>query len=106
MLAVAGGLWHLPIDLYAGFGVTGPGAILVRILFLVPVSILFTWFYLRSKGSVLIAILLHTSVNVMSDLGLASYETAAIVFGLVTGVAAVILSVVSPLLRGATAGHA
>ena len=105
ILAVVGGLWHLPIDLYAGFGVTGPGAILVRILFLVPVSILFTWFYLRSKGSVLIAILLHTSVNVMSDLGLASYETAAIVFGLLTGVAAVILSVFSPVLRGATAGR-
>jgi len=104
ILAVVGGLWHLPIDLYAGFGVTGPGAILVRILFLVPVSIIFTWFYLRSKGSVLIAILLHTSVNVMSDLGLASYETAAIVFGLLTGVAAVILSVLSPAFRGATGG--
>jgi membrane protease YdiL (CAAX protease family) len=103
MLAVVGGLWHLPIDLYAGFGVTGPGAILVRILFLVPVSILFTWFYLRSKGSVLIAILLHTSVNVMSDLGLSSYERSAIVFGFLTGVAAVVLSVFSPVLRRATA---
>ncbi len=104
MLAVVGGLWHLPIDLSAGFGVSGPGAILVRILFLVPVSIFFTWFYLRSKGSVLIAILLHTSINVMGDLGLANYETAAIVFGLVTGVAAVIFSVFNPVLRRATAG--
>lgn len=104
MLAVVGGLWHLPIDLYAGFGVSGPGAILVRILFLVPVSIFFTWFYVRSKGSVLIAILLHTSINVMSDLGLARYETVAIVFGLLTGVAAVIISSFSPVFRGATAG--
>lgn len=104
VLAVVGGVWHLPIDLYAGFGITGPGAILVRILFLVPVSILFTWFYLRSKGSLLIAILLHTSVNVVSDLGLSSYENAAIVFGLLTGVAALVLSVFSAVLRRAVAG--
>ena len=103
VLAVAGGLWHLPIDLYAGFGVAGPGAILIRILFLVPVSILFTWFYLRSRGSLLVVILLHTSVNVMSDLGLSSYENAAIVFGLLTGVAALVLSVFSPWLRRAAA---
>ncbi len=105
VLAVVGGLWHVPIDLYAGFGITGAGAILVRILFLVPVSIIFTWFYLRSKGSLLIAILLHTSVNVMSDLGLSSYENAAIVFGLLAGVAALILSVVSPVLRGTAAAR-
>lgn len=101
VLAVVGGLWHLPIDLYAGFGIAGPGAVLVRIIFLVPVSIVFTWFYLRSKGSLLVAILLHTSVNVMSDLGLSSYQTAAIVFGLLTGVAAVVLSSLSPALRNA-----
>jgi len=99
VLAVVGGLWHLPIDLYAGFGIAGPGAILVRIVFLVPVSILFTWFYLRSKGSLLVAILLHTSVNVMSDLGLSSYETAAIMFGLLTGVAAAVLSGLSSVFR-------
>ncbi|HEY0789382.1 MAG TPA: CPBP family intramembrane glutamic endopeptidase, partial [Thermoanaerobaculia bacterium] len=104
MLAVVGGLWHLPIDLYAGFGVMGPGAILVRILFLVPLSILFTWFYLRSNGNVLIAILLHTSLNVMGDLGLSRYETTAIVFGLLTGVVAVVLSAFSPGLRRASDG--
>ena len=100
VLAVVGGMWHIPIDLSAGFGIAGPGAILVRIVFLIPVSILFTWFYLHSKGSVLIAILLHTSVNVMSDLGLSSYDGAAIVFGLLTGVAAWILWAFSPVLRG------
>jgi len=104
VLAIVGGLWHLPIDLYAGFGVTGLGAILVRIVFLVPVSILFTWFYLRSNGSLLIAILLHTSVNVMSDLGLSSYSAAAIVFGFAAGVASVVLSAFSPVFRRATAG--
>ena len=103
VLAIVGGLWHIPIDLAAGFGIAGPGAVLVRIIFLIPVSILFTWFYLRSKGSVLIAILLHTSINVMSDLGLSSYDAAAIVFGLLAGVAAWIVSAFSPVMRGGTA---
>lgn len=103
VLAVVGGLWHMPVDLAAGFGIAGPGAVLVRIVFLIPVSILFTWFYLRSKGSVLIAILLHTSINVMGDLGLSSYDAAAIIFGLLTGVAAWIVSALSPVMRGGTA---
>lgn len=95
VLGVAWGLWHLPIDLYAGFGVTGLGAILVRTAFAIAMSILFTWFYLRSNGSLLIAMLLHTSVNVMSDLGLSNYGTAAIVFGLLTGLVSMIFPVFS-----------
>jgi membrane protease YdiL (CAAX protease family) len=99
VLGVVWGLWHLPIDLYAGFGVTGPGAILARIVFVLPLAVLFTWFYLRSKGSLLVAILLHTSINVMSDLGLSGYEAAAMVFSLLTGAAALVLSAFSPVLR-------
>ena len=104
VLAVVWGLWHLPVDLSAGFGVTGVGAVLARVIFTVPLSILFTWFYLRSKGSLLIAMLLHTSINVMSDLGLSSFEATAMVFGLLAGVAALVLSVSSPVLRRAAAG--
>jgi len=99
VLGFVWGLWHLPIDLYSGFGVTGFGAIFIRILFAIALAIIFTWFYLCSKGSLLIAILLHTSGNVMSDLGLSSYGTAAIVFGLLTGVASVFLSIFSPVFR-------
>ena len=99
VLAVVSGLWHLPVDLYAGFGVTGVGAILARIIFLVPISMLFTWFYLHSKGSLLVAVLLHTSINVMSDLGLSSFEATTIVFGLLAAVATLILWVSSALLR-------
>ena len=105
VLAVVGGLWHLPIDLYTGFGIAGPGAILVRIVFLIPVSLLFTWFYLRSKGSLLVALLLHTSVNVMGDLGLSSYAAAAIVFGLLTCAAALVLAAFSPVFRARAAGR-
>jgi len=104
VLALVGGLWHIPIDLYAGFGIMGVGAALARVIFLVPLSILFTWFYLRSQGSLLIAILLHTSLNVMSDLGLSSYEGTAMVFGLLAGVGALVLSVSSPVLRRTVTG--
>jgi membrane protease YdiL (CAAX protease family) len=51
VLGVVWGLWHLPIDLYAGFAVKGPGAILTRIIYSIPLAVLFTWFYLHSKGS-------------------------------------------------------
>ena len=103
VLALVSGLWHLPVDLYAGFGVTGVGAVLTRVIFLVPVSILFTWFYLRSRGTLLIAILLHTSINVMSDLGLSGYQATVVVFGLLAGAAALALWAFSPVLRRSAA---
>lgn len=104
VVAVVTGVWHLPIDLYAGFGVTGVAAVLARIIFLVPLSILFTWQYLRSKGSLLIAVFFHPSVNVMGDLGLSGYEGTAVVFGVVAGVVALGLGAANPALRGDESG--
>jgi membrane protease YdiL (CAAX protease family) len=98
-LGVVWGLWHLPVDLYAGFVAAGPMAVLVRIIYTLPLTILFTWFYLRAKGSLLVAILLHTSLNVIGDLGLSRFENAAIVFFVFVVVAALIVSVSSPAFR-------
>jgi membrane protease YdiL (CAAX protease family) len=98
-LGVVWGLWHLPIDLYAGFGAEGLGAILMRIIYVLPLSVLFTWFYLGSKGSLLIALLLHTSLNVMGDLGLSRFDSSAMVFFVFMAGAAVIVSVASPAFR-------
>jgi len=99
-LGVVWGLWHLPIDLYAGFLVKGPGAVVVRIIWTLPVAILFTWFYLRSKGSLLVALLLHASINVPSDFGFSKYESSLIVFFILMTIAALIVSVSSPAFRG------
>ena len=99
VLGVVWGLWHLPIDLYAGFGITGLGAILARIVFAVPVAVLFTWCYLRANGSLLVAILLHTSINVMGDLAFSGYEATAMMFGLLIGASALVLATRSRLLR-------
>jgi membrane protease YdiL (CAAX protease family) len=99
VLGVVWGVWHLPIDLYAGFAVNGLGAVLVRIIYAIPLSILFTWFYLRSRGSLLVALLLHTSLNVMGDLGLSRFESTGMVFFVLMAMTAVIVSVVSPVFR-------
>jgi membrane protease YdiL (CAAX protease family) len=98
-LGVVWGLWHLPIDLYAGFVAEGPMAVMVRIIYVLPLTILFTWFYLRAKGSLLVAMLLHTSLNVMGDLGLSRFENSAIVFFVLMAAAALIVSVSSPVFR-------
>jgi membrane protease YdiL (CAAX protease family) len=99
LLGVVWGLWHLPIDLYAGFGAQGLGAVLMRIIYALPLSVLFTWFYLGSKGSLLIALLLHTSLNVMGDLGLSRFDSSAMVFFVLMAGAAVIVSVASPVFK-------
>ncbi len=98
-LGVVWGLWHLPIDLYAGFGAEGLMAVVVRIIYALPLTMLFTWFYLRTKGSLLVAMLLHTSLNVMGDLGLSRFETAAIVLFVLMAAAALIVSVSSRVFR-------
>lgn len=99
VLGVVWGLWHLPIDLAAGFALQGVGAVLARVVYAVPVSILFTWFFLRTRGSLLIVLLLHTSINLMGDLGLSSFEAASVVFFLLAAAAAVIVVISSPVFR-------
>lgn len=62
MLAPIWTLWHVPLWFLPGvphkywpFGLFA--------LLLLPVTFLFTWLHLRTRGSVLIAILLHTAFN-------------------------------------------
>jgi len=74
-------------------------AVMVRIIYVLPLTTLFTWFYLRAKGSLLVAMLLHTSLNVMGDLGLSRFENSAIVFFVLMAAAALIVSVSSPVFR-------
>lgn len=99
VVGVVWGLWHLPVDLTAGFGLQGIGAVVARVIFAVPLSILFTWFFLRSGGSMLVALLLHTSINVMGDVGLSRFEATSVVFFFMVVVAAVAMLVSSPVFR-------
>jgi membrane protease YdiL (CAAX protease family) len=99
ILGIIWGLWHLPIDIYAGYGLEGLAAIPVRVMTAIALSILFTWFYLQSKGSLLVAMLLHTAANFYPDLGFSGYDLSIAVLVLFIGIAALIVSVSSQVFR-------
>lgn len=102
ILGLGWALWHAPVDVYGGFVFEGPAAVLARVIWTLPVAILFTWFYLQSKGSLLVALLLHTSINVPADLGPSHYEAAMVLFSVFVAVAAVIVSASSQVFRSSS----
>jgi membrane protease YdiL (CAAX protease family) len=56
-------LWHAPLDLTGGAAHTLVGWLQIRVVFLIPMSILFTWIYNRSGGSLLCTGLFHSAMN-------------------------------------------
>ena len=60
-------LWHAPIDLTQGFGLSSVGGLIVRQLWTMPVAVLFTWVTLRTGGSLIPPLLLHTAINAIPD---------------------------------------
>jgi membrane protease YdiL (CAAX protease family) len=70
LLGVLWGLWHLPLFLFVpGYNGAGSGFLGILIPFAAFVlicsayAIVFTWVFNNTRGSVLLAILLHTSLN-------------------------------------------
>src|SRR5215216_6067084 len=69
LIGVIWGLWHLPL-LLAGLNYRGVSiflAIIVFTLVTVALSFTYTWFYVASSGSVLVAAVFHASTNQFSD---------------------------------------
>jgi len=69
LLGVIWGVWHLPL-LLAGLNYPGVNVWLAIIIFTfvtVALSFTYTWFYVASSGSVLIAAVFHASTNQFSD---------------------------------------
>jgi len=93
LLAVFWALWHLPIDVTYGFALPGVGAVVMRLVWTLPVTLVFTWFFLRSGSSLLAPLALHTSINVLPGLGFSQFRPAmAVLFlaALVAGFAAAV----------------
>ena len=66
ILSVIWGLWHVPLHLqgvYHGIFPDGLLGIGLRIVITIPTTILFTWFFNRTKGNLWLVVLLHTAVN-------------------------------------------
>jgi membrane protease YdiL (CAAX protease family) len=64
ILGTLWGLWHVPLHLMGVYYGGAWGAI-IRIQE-IPRTILFTWIYNRTKGSLLISLLFHTAINTTS----------------------------------------
>jgi CAAX protease family protein len=75
ILGVLWGLWHLPTFMVPGtpqYGLPLPAFVLLTIAY----SILMTWVYLHTKGSVLIATLFHGAINLSQGLFLGGIDGA------------------------------
>jgi membrane protease YdiL (CAAX protease family) len=106
VLAAMWGLWHVPILL---IGLNYPGQFVWAVLpvFVVSVALMsfpFTWLYVASGGSVLVAAVMHGALNALSDtftsaryipdgnplvVGVGGLVGAAVLFGIVSVVASV-----------------
>ena len=65
LLGVVWGLWHLPLVFTEGSALFGQ-PIWLLLTDIVAKSVLFTWVFLRTRGSVLLAALLHGSTNLFA----------------------------------------
>lgn len=85
-------LWHFPIDI-TNHDLAGPLAVVFRIIWTLPLTVIFTWFFLKTNGSILIALFLHTSVNILPDLGFKNYENSILLMTLLLYIAAFVFAV-------------
>lgn len=62
LLGLLWAAWHLPLVVFVGYG-GGGGAFAPLVAYMVGWSLLLTWLFNHARGSVLIAMLAHTSMN-------------------------------------------
>jgi membrane protease YdiL (CAAX protease family) len=111
MLGVLWGLWHLPLFLFVpGYNGAGTGVVGILIPFLafvivvIAFTVVFTWVFNNTRGSILLAILLHASINTAPSMLLLLFPSLTLtpLFGLSTLLAWVIAAV---LIIAATRGR-
>jgi len=94
--------WYFPVWYMEGNSHQGSPFFLFA-LTIVFLSILFTWVYNNAEGSILAAVALHTSYNIMTKLGLLSPVGGVIYIVLFFGLTLVVIPVFgyNTLVRGA-----
>lgn len=71
------GLWHIPLFI-VGFNPGGAAGVLFQVLLTTIVGVYLTWLYLRSDGNLLLALVMHASLNITAKLLTATWSTAAL----------------------------
>jgi uncharacterized protein len=102
-LGLIWGLWHIPLYLVAGTGqaetIAGggsgaaPALIGAFVAWTMGLSVLFTWLYNVTRGSLIVAILFHASVNLAAFVpgAIGSTGAASTLYALVTWVVALLV---------------
>lgn len=81
ILGVIWGFWHLNFE----FGIVG---FILYTITVIEISILFTWFYNKTNGNILIAVIFHSFLNIVtrvllfSQLGIKMLIVESFVFGI------------------------
>jgi len=82
ILGLIWGIWHIPSMIF--FGETAALNIIWSVVNFIPVTILFTWLYNNTQGSLLLVTLFHASTQYSNNfLGVIPSETANIVIWVV-----------------------
>lgn len=80
-------VWHAPLDFHRPLRFTLVQYLLIRVVFLIPMSVIMTWLYNRSRGNLLAVTIFHTSMNTFPFV--LPYSPAA--FGLIMVFAVVVI---------------
>jgi len=56
-------LWHAPLDFHRPFRFTLVNYLLIRVVFLIPITLILTWLYNRSGSNLLAVTIFHASMN-------------------------------------------
>jgi uncharacterized protein len=98
ILGLVWGLWHIPSMIF--FGQTDVLSIGLAVINFVPATILFTWLFNNTKGSLLLVTLFHASIQYSNNfLGVIPTQTANILTWLVA-IAVIVLAGVNHLSKG------
>ena len=72
IIGIIWSIWHAPLH-FIGFDSGGWLGLLWRFTYNIPLGIIFTWYYVKSQGNLLGAIVFHASVNVYFNVFFGAY---------------------------------